>query len=301
MSTPIRRIDPADIPRSGAVEEYSPRLVGAAEWELVIDDPPLEPESRGRHLADRRACLVVAVMGALIGFGFVGGHSAQDAGSASAIALDAPVGGATIEGATVAFRGTVARGPGAVDVTVVLGGVILGRTTVTVAMPGPISGSVRVFAPPTTVRVQVVATFVEPGTPAAVATAPTSGSAVTVREVTLKPAGPVGLWPVGVVRANGRTVLIVAGCAPLSVRRVDTEVTTHGRRVATIAAAVGPTGGPDGSIGAASLGLGSFTARLLLPDPVPVGRLDIDVAWRDDLSGMWGDTWASATASVGSR
>ncbi len=144
---------------------------------------------------------------------------------------------------------------------------------------------------------ELVATFVEAGHRAVDPESAASEGAVSRRSVTLRPSGPVALWPVAVARTNGRTVVTVSGSAPLGIGSVTARVTTRaGDLVAAAIADVGASDQAGGSAGGASLGIGSFAARIVLPDPVPAGILSIEVAWRDARSGSWGSSWQSITA-----
>ena len=315
MKVQVRRIEPAAISERSASDGSSPSDRDAAIW-VIEEIGPAGPAEVRRTGVDRWLCLCIAVLGAVVGFGFIGriGGDGDASGTprpsvalVQALAsprvgqtpsadpdrdvpltLASPVEGAMIESTTVDVTGVASRRLGTVHLAVVLGGAVLGWTDVEVPGPGRLTASIPVFAPPVAVQAQLVATV--GGTDVRAAAGSTGPALEAVRRsLRLHPGGPIGLWPARLQRSNERTDLIASGYAPVGVGRVHIRVVTQdGRPLGIAAADVKLDEARPGTPGGYGLGLGSFEARVALGTFLGAGPLRVEVDWRDAIGGEWG-------------
>jgi hypothetical protein len=94
------------------------------------------------------------------------------------------------------------------------------------------------------------------------------------------PAG-IGIWRTVIGGPNESPSVLVEGFGPETTRDVVIGVSTAGGRVLVDEkASVGYEDGRPGAVGGDMIGLGSFTVRLGLDDPLP-SVLIVSVTWRD--------------------
>ncbi len=262
--------------------EFEPRPVARLGWRLWLG--------------------VVAGVG-LVSVGllgpFQGGGSGAPARAASAardtdasdgpIRFTTPAVGATIEGAVVQVRGTADEDLGRVQLGIVVGDAVLGWTVVRVDRAGPVEASIPIFAPPVSVEVELLVVALAPYAATADTVAEMAAAATERRSLRLRPGGPIGIWPAKVVGSGAATEVVVAGCAPIGVGRVQIRLVGRaGGLLAASAASVARDDTRPGSAGGYSLGVGSFVARLAAGRPLGEGPVRVEVDWRDEIGGEWG-------------
>lgn len=287
MKVQVRRIEPpgAGTASSPSIEVYEP---ATAAWMAIEDDPVAETWAPQR--ADWRLGTVIVLAALIVAYGFLGTADPATDASVSGdgrLTISQPGTGSLVQGSAVEVRGVVTQGLGTVELAVVVGGIALGRTAVGVPGPGRLQVAVPVCKPAAVVDAELVVTA--------------QAATILRRAIRLEPQGPVGIWSAAVRRADGRTVVAVSGCAPLSFRELEVKVTTQGGGLIASTETDVTIGQPSpGSPGPAAVGLGHFEARLELPDPVAPGPLDVEVAWRDPAAAAWGSTWTTVVARVAS-
>jgi hypothetical protein len=291
MNIPVRRIEPVVMAERSAAYDAPRSDADAAVWRIEEIDAA-EPEASRRTAGERWICLLIAALGALTGFGFLGrvdgGRTIPPAASpevaaspraeapaeAMPLRIISPIEAATIESTVIDVQAVASRKLGTVRLAVMLGGAALGRTSVDVLEAGPFSTSIRVFAPSVRVQVELVATV---------------GATAIRRTLWLHPGGVVRLWPVRILHPNGQATLVIPGYAPMGVGRVQVRVQTpDGRLLATAAADVGRDETDPASAGGYALGLGSFRTMVALRGLGRPGALVVLVDWRDAMGGQWG-------------
>ena len=300
------------------------------ELETWLGSPPQEPvnvwEEEKVHgdfgsgqLAGRgrRLWIAIGLVAVVAGLGFVG-RFGQDAGapgsrpgsapaamaSQAAIlpfSITTPAEDATMEGSVVEVRGVATEAVGLI-LGVVVGGAVIGWTTVRAPDPGPWSVTIPIFAPPVSVEAELLASALAPGTIAPRTALQMRTAATITRAFTLHSNGPIELWPVTIDRSDTRTVFSVAGCAPLVIGSVTIAlIGRDGRRLANRDALLGVDDSRPGSVGGHALGLGSFAASLSLPGLAPDGPLRVAVDWRDSVGGEWGTAMLTILPDVPTR
>jgi hypothetical protein len=229
--------------------------------------------------------VLLAVLVAIVGFGFIGRTTSEEAIAGSSttpvpgaathprdlelattssdpLVVTAPREGAGVAGGVVKVEGMASRALGTVHLAVRLGNAVLGWANVEVAAAGPMKGTVHVFAPafdvPVELRIDSAGSVGRPGV------------ALVIR-VHLNAAAGVGLWSAGIVDQGSTPVVVVHGYANRSDGTVDVQARASDARVlgATRARIVVEQSRP-GSAGGSMIGLGSFTARVPLSTR-PVG------------------------------
>jgi hypothetical protein len=250
-------------------------------------DVPIGSVSRGRS---RSVPVVLGVLGALVGWGFMGGTShtpGSEAGTPSAagaspvmtgpiatsrppvrVALTAPVEGTLLPGEAVSVTGAAPSDSGPLTVTVALGAVILGEAVVE-PIGGVFSTTVPVIAPrhsaplPVSIRVALAA---EPG------------SNLAERAVRLSAARAVTIDDAERTPHDGTEAIEVRGSAALDVGKVTVVVIGDGKR-STVEALVTPVRDPRLAGAARLLGVGQWTATI--PAAGKAGGVRIVVRWVD--------------------
>lgn len=309
MKVQVQRIEPR-APETDPTGRWGPVDPDAPVW-IIEELGPAEPGVRPTR-GDWRLWAALALASGIAVLGFVGpaGHGGRalslpsepsvPSPSATSIAaaaptpiaplsLTSPVDGYVVDGAVVDVDGLATRGLGVLELAVVLDGAILGWITVDATHGGPIHGSVPVFAPPATVRTELlIAVLGTDGAP--LGAAALEKSALARRRVSLRPGGSMAFWPATVEVDRGRLTVSVSGCAPMRLGRLALRlVTNDGRLLATSTAVVGRDTTRPGFIGGYALGLGSFEAQLKPAGTTSEGRpLRVEVDWSDSIGGVWG-------------
>lgn len=202
--------------------------------------------------------------------------------------VSSPADGEAIDGAIVRVRGTATGAHARVQLAVVVGGAVLGSTVVETGA-GPFVASIPVFAPSIGVSVELVGAMLPSFADGPFTTQELLLVATVRRPLTLRPAGPVGLWPARVQGAGRDAVVVVAGCAPLSVGRLEVRlVGRDGRVLATTETDITRDAHLPGAAAGYALGVGSFEARLAAGEPIEGQALRVEVDWRDEAGGSWG-------------
>jgi len=299
MNVTIRRIEPTTTEPETWVG--SPALDVPNVWEEETQRAEFQRRSPARR--GHRLWLGAAVVTLLVGVGFVGrllpesrmpmqrSGSASDATSVVDLPLTItnPETDATIKGPTIDVTGVTTGPVPMLHLGVVVGGAVIGSTTVRAQDPGPWSASIPIFAPLVTVEAELLASALAPGAVAPRTALQMRQAATITRAFTLHSNGPIELWPVTIDRSGTTTVVSVAGCAPLVIDSLTIAlIGRDGRRLAREAARVRIDGSRPGSVGGQALGLGSFAASLRLPGALPDGPLRVAVDWRDSVGGEWG-------------
>ncbi len=205
------------------------------------------------------------------------------------ITFTTPAVGATIDGAVVQVRGIANEDIGRVQLGIVVGDAVLGWTMVQVDRAGPVEASIPIFAPPVSVGVELLVVALAPYAATPHTVAEMAAAATERRALRLRPAGPIGLWPAKVVGSGATTEVVVAGCAPIGVGRVQIRLVGRaGRLLAATATSVARDDTRPGAAGGYSLGVGSFVARLAAGQPLDAGPVRVEVDWRDEIGGEWG-------------
>jgi hypothetical protein len=171
----------------------------------------------------------------------------------------------------------------------VLGDALIGLATIHATRGGIVGVALPVFAPPIPVQVELLtlSPAPDPGDilPAAIA----RHRAGDHRTLRLRPAGPIGTWPVRVARAAGRTTITATGCAPLTFRALRLRlVSRDGRVLDRITSQVERDDAIPGASGGEAIGLGSFRATLTTTAEIDAVRIEID--WEDPPAAGWGTT-----------
>ncbi len=279
--------------------KYNAALSSTADtpdWE--IEDLTEIQHVGGATWSNRWLGVVIAIAVAIVGFGFVGhwstgvqtpraralepahdpgavdgGEPSTSSDSQAPFELTSPAAGTRLEGGLVEVHGIAARPLGSVHMAIWLGDVVLGWTNVDVPSAGPVTASIRVFAPPFTAPVEL---RIDSGT-----TGSGEGLA-TVVAFRLHAASSVGLWRTRVEPAPAGTTVRVEGFGSVSTEDLEITVRAADDRVlATSTPSIGQEDGRPGSFGGGLLGLGSFTAKITLAGPLPSGRLTLFLTWRD--------------------
>lgn len=300
MKIEIRRIEPtATEPETWL---GAPDLTPANVWEDDIEHADFgSGELAGRG---RRVWLATGLVVTVVAIGILGrfvpgtavhpslvGSAARDTAAEPTLpfSIVTPAAGATIDGAVIAVRGGADEAVGTIDLGVVVGGAVIGWTTVQVDHAGSWSVAIPVFAPPVTTDARLVVSVLAPGAlPPRTALQMTAAAAIQ-RPLTLHSNGPIEIWPVTVERSGARSVVSVAGSAPLAIDSVTVGlVAADGHRLASQTAGIVVDDTQPGSVGGHALGLGSFAATLRLPEQPPTGPLRVAIDWRDVVGGEWG-------------
>lgn len=312
MKFQIQRIEPTTSD-SGQPDRWVPADPDAPMW--TIEELGLADRAPRRTRGDWRLWSSVAVAAGIAVLGFQGpaapgggrGPSpalqtrapssrpvfeAVAAASAEAhapLTIMSPTDGGIVEGAVVEVDAESDRRLGTIELAVVLDGAVLGWVTADASEAGPIHASIPVFVPPVSVRAELVAAVLGADVAPLGTEAALERSALVRSQVSLHPAGPIGLWHAIVKVVRGRLIVTVTGCAPISVGRIQVRlVTNDGRPIAASSAMVARDATYPGFIAGHALGLGSFEAQLKPAGTTPSGPLRVEVDWRDTMSGGWG-------------
>jgi hypothetical protein len=259
-----------------------------------IEDLGVIHQIGGTPWSNRWLGVAIAIAVAIVGFGFVGHWTsegpapatpgpalADDTRSRSAEAPDGdlapfvvttPADGDTIHGGVVEISGFARRPIGTIHLAILLGDAVLGWTNLEVGEPGRVTTSIRVFAPsfgvPVVLRIASGASSHGPGVE------------MSIGLRLHAPAG-IGIWRTVIGGPNESPSVLVEGFGPETTRDVVIGVSTAGGRVLVDEkASVGYEDGRPGAVGGDMIGLGSFTVRLGLDDPLP-SVLIVSVTWRD--------------------
>lgn len=288
------------------------------EPETWLGSPPQEPvnlwEEEEVHgdfgsgqLAGRgrRLWIAIALVAVVAGLGFVG-RFGQDAGAPGSrpgsgpaamashaailpFSVTTPAEDATMEGSVVEVRGVATEAVGLIHLGVVVGGAVIGWSTVHAEEPGPWSASIPIYAPPAAVEAQLLGWASPPGVVAPRTAFQMRAAAAIVLPLAIHSNGPIEVWPVATHRSGQMTSISVAGSAPLTVGRLTVALAdSDGRRLASQDAPVIVDDARPGSGGGHALGLGSFAVELTLGSPIREGPLRVLVDWRDVIGGEWG-------------
>lgn len=322
MKIQIQRIEPTtheyDLP-----ERWAGTDPDAPMW-TIEELGPVDAVAPGPRAQDRRLWLSIAAATGIAVLGFVGpaapgggrGSSAvlepsnpssplvvASAAPASAVGiapltLTNPADGAVVEGAVVEVDAVADSRLGTIELAVLLDGVVSGWVTEDVQGAGPVHASIPVFAPPVTVKAELVGAVLGAGGAVLRTVAALEKSAIVRRQVSLHPRGAIGLWPATVKVVGGRPIVTVTGCAPLNVGRLQVRLVTNaGRLLAKSSAIVARDDTRVGFLGGYALGLGSFETQLKPAGTVPAGPVRIEVDWRDAIGGSWGTSVTSIVVS----
>jgi len=259
-----------------------------------IEDLGAVHQVGGAPWSNRWLGVAIAITVAIVGFGFVGQWTSEgpapattgpalaaDTGSRRAEAPDddlapfvvtTPADGDTIHSGVVAISGFARRPMGTIHLAIWLGDAVLGWTNLEVGVPGRVTTAIRVFAPsfgvPVVLRIDSGASSHGPGVEI--------GIGLRLHA----PAG-ISIWRTVIGGPNEASSVLVEGFGPETTGDLAVRVSTAGGRVlATEQAAVGQEDGRPGAVGGQMIGLGSFTVRLRLADPLP-SLLIVSVTWRD--------------------
>jgi hypothetical protein len=294
--------------RAGARLRSTPAATAGADhsafaWDIE-ETGPIEFEPRRVNDRAWRLWLWLAVAVAIVGLGVAGRLTGNEAGpqggglavsdpttgAGPLIDISSPAEGDSASGGIVNVRGTT-HGllVDDIELAVVAGDALLGDAVLRAPGSGAWTAELRIFAPPVGTQVVLLAA------PAQADGMPTSWartlerSALVRRQLSITPAGPIGLWPPTVERTGGATRISISGCAPLTLRRLDVRlVTADGQTVATTEATIGFDAAVPGARGGYALGIGSFKALVSTERPVIDGALRVDVDWRDEIDGLSG-------------
>lgn len=274
----------------------------AFEWDIEETGPvAFEPRVNDRAW---RIWLGLAVAIAIVGLGVAGRLTGNDADPRRAalaaptptatveplITISSPREGASVSGGVVQVRGTtdgvLVDG---IELALVAGDAVLGDAVLGSVGSQAWTAELRVFTPPVgTQAVLLAAPAQANGEPSSWARS-LQRSALVRRPLWIVPAGPVGLWPLHVERAGRSTRVLVAGCAPLTLGRLDVRLVTGADRTLTATqATIAFDVALPGARGGYALGVGSFSALLSTESSVTDGAFRVDVDWRDELDGTSG-------------
>jgi hypothetical protein len=256
-----------EIEESGATE-FEPRRIDDRAWRLWLG------------LALAAALVVLGLAGRLAG----------DKPAGPLTTISSPGEGGSVSGGIVHVRGTtVGVEADGIELAVVAGDAVLGDLVLHPVDSRAWTAELPIFAPPVGTEAMLFATPAQPGgTPFASARA-LRRSALVRRQLWIAPAGPIGLWPPRVQRSGGSTRVLVTGCAPLTLGRLDVRLVTHdGRTLASAPATVVFDASRPGALGGYALGMGSFAALLPIGSPASEGAHHVDVDWRDQFDGTSG-------------
>ena len=271
-----------DIEETGAVG-FEPRLVNDRAWRLWLG---------------------LGVVIAIVGLGVAGRLTGNDpdpqqaalaastptATAGPLITISSPGEGGTVSGGIVQIRGT---SDGAlvdgIELALVAGDAVLGDAVLGSSGSRPWMAELRVFTPPVGTEAVLLAAPAQANGERSSWARALQRSALVRRSLWIAPAGPVGLWPLHVERAGRSTRVLVAGCAPLTLGRLDVRlVTGDDRTVTATKATIGFDAALPGARGGYALGVGSFSALLSTEASVSDGAFRVDVDWRDGLDGTSG-------------
>jgi hypothetical protein len=253
-----------------------PQGLDGIELEPTLEelDVPVGPVSKGRS---RAVPLLIGVVGAVAGWGFIGASSdqvGQPAGGSAVATASAPTplvritspGAGAHTGTPVRVTGVATVPMERLVVTVVLGELVLGQETVPVR-DGGFEVGVPILAPP---RVGEVAAVIR-------VTRPSATGVLAERTVRLNVAPAVTVDAIARVAADV-PVIEVSGSATLETRTVSVTI-AHRYGTATTEAIVGPYRDPTRADAAGALGIGRWIATFSVAHaPWPVRAV---VRWAD--------------------
>jgi hypothetical protein len=320
MKPRIRNVEPATTASSYAMDHVDPRDVDIA-WEFEeIAGAEFEPREVARR--DWRFWLGIVLAVGLASVGFLGRfqtggaalseHPAAAAQGRSApptvadtvssdqpFTITSPADGATMEGAVIRVQG-VARGTiGTVQLGVTVGDALLGWATVDAEAGGPVAVVMPVFAPPVKVEVTLRAAVVSTTAGVPHTASDLEPTASSRRTFWLRPRGPIGLWPAAITGSGAGTIVVVSGCAPVSVGRLEVRLLDRdGQLLAKSLTRVRRDDRLPGAAGGYALGLGTFQVRMTPSQAVGDEPLRVDVDWWDSVSGEWGTSTATIVPAV---
>ncbi|MFL5674278.1 MAG: hypothetical protein ACJ779_04680 [Chloroflexota bacterium] len=218
--------------------------------------------------------VAVAVIAAVIGFGFVGRVTTPEtpvraeaaiatarppvvpSDPAAALRISSPVAGALVDAAVITVTGDARQPIGLTHFAVHLGDAVLGWSNVDISAAGAFSVTIRVFAPP----------FDVPADLRIDAAAAVDRAAIALTVPIVLRSGD-GIWSARRSSRSVRPAIEVEGVGPLVDGHVQIRVETREGTVLTRTWATFRTvDGLAGSAGGRMLGVGSFTATL------PLGR-----------------------------
>jgi hypothetical protein len=261
------------------------------EWRL--EELIAARETLGSRWSNRWLGAMIAVAVGIVAYGFVGQLTDTPPRPATAVSgcppvaanvmaqaiesepaafvLTTPADGTEVRAGVIDVRGIAGRGLGTLHIAVVMGDAVLGWTNLDVRAAGPVSTSIRVFAPsfdaPVVLRIDSRASSHGPGF--------SSATALRLHA----PAG-VNVWRITRVGSLTTRAIRVEGFGPATVKDVEVGLTTSdGRVIASATAPIGYDDGRPGSVGGESIGLGSFAVRLDIHGPLPTGPVVLRLRW----------------------
>jgi hypothetical protein len=263
----------------------------AMDW--VMEEMTEKQQVGGVAGSKRWLGVAIAVAVAVVGFGFAGdltthkppttsprtglgdGPVIVAVPSASAeepFEVTVPGDGARVDGSVVEVGGWAGRPLGTVHMSIRLGDAILGWTNLEVPVAGPVHAAIRVFAPAFEVPVVL-----------GLGGAPSGGGPAFETDVGLRLGltTPVGIWRTSVRTDGASATILVDGFGPMTERDLVVRVLSADNRVlGSTPVSIGIEDGRPGSLGGRLIGLGSFSARLMVGGSIPPGELTLVVTWR---------------------
>jgi hypothetical protein len=268
----------------------------AMDW--VIEELTENEQVGGARGSNRWLGVAIAIAVAIVGFGLAGGLTTRKPpttsprtglGEGPAIVAEpspsavepfeviVPGDGARVDGSVVEVDGWAERPLGTVHLAIRLGDVVLGWTNLEVPAAGPVHASIRVFAPafevPVVLRVGGV---------------PSDGGAAFETDVDLRLGltTPVDLWRTSVRTDETSATILVDGFGPMTERDLVVRVLSADNRVlGSTPVSIGIEDGRPGSLGGRLIGLGSFSARIVVGGSIAGPGLTLVAAWRDRPAG----------------
>lgn len=263
----------------------------AMDW--VIEDLTEYQQVGSIARSKRWLGVAIAVVVAIVGFGFAGGLTtpkppttsprpglgdgpaivaAPSASTMQPFEVTVPGDGARVDGSVVEVDGWAGRPLGTVHMAIRLGDAVLGWTNLEVPAAGPVHAAIRVFAPAFEVPVVL-----------RVGGAPSDGGAAFETDVGLRLGltTPVDLWRTSVRTDGTSATILVDGFGPMTARDLVVSVLAADDRVlGSTPVSIGIEDGRPGSLGGRLIGLGSFSARVMVGGAIPPGELTLVAAWR---------------------